>query len=107
MRLTAGDDSPEALDRLAEEAQRFTLRRVAVPLLPAGHRLLKVLHISDLHLTPGQSKKQAWLRGLAALRPDLVINTGDSIMRILWVYGSTEVTRTFADTGETVEQFSR
>ena len=35
------------------------------------------------------------------------INTGSTKMRILWVYGSTEVTRTFADTGETVEQFSR
>jgi quercetin dioxygenase-like cupin family protein len=35
------------------------------------------------------------------------INTGDSVMRILWVYGSTHVTRTFAETGETVEQFSR
>lgn len=33
------------------------------------------------------------------------INTGESIMRILWVYGSSHVTRTFADTGETVEQF--
>lgn len=33
------------------------------------------------------------------------INTGAEIMRILWVYGSTEVTRTFADTGETVSQF--
>jgi quercetin dioxygenase-like cupin family protein len=33
------------------------------------------------------------------------INTGEGIMRILWVYGSTHVTRTFADTGETVEQF--
>ena len=33
------------------------------------------------------------------------INSGDSTMRILWVYGSTHVTRTFADTGETVEQF--
>jgi len=33
------------------------------------------------------------------------INTGDSIMRILWVYGSTHVTRTFAESGETVEQF--
>jgi hypothetical protein len=28
-------------------------------------------------------------------------------MRILWVYGSTHVTRTFADTGETVEQFEQ
>lgn len=35
------------------------------------------------------------------------INTGDSRMRILWVYGSTEVTRTFAETGETVQQFAR
>lgn len=33
------------------------------------------------------------------------INTGSTLMRILWVYGSTHVTRTFADTGETVEQF--
>lgn len=33
------------------------------------------------------------------------INTGTTTMRILWVYGSTHVTRTFADTGETVEQF--
>ena len=33
------------------------------------------------------------------------INTGEGIMRILWVYGSTEVTRTYADTGETVSQF--
>lgn len=34
------------------------------------------------------------------------INTGEGLMRILWVYGSTHVTRTFADTGETVEQFA-
>jgi quercetin dioxygenase-like cupin family protein len=33
------------------------------------------------------------------------VNTGSTVMRILWVYGSTEVTRTFADTGETVDQF--
>ncbi|HEY4607521.1 MAG TPA: cupin domain-containing protein [Acidimicrobiia bacterium] len=35
------------------------------------------------------------------------INTGAMTMRILWVYGDTHVTRTFADTGETVEQFER
>lgn len=35
------------------------------------------------------------------------INSGEGTMRILWVYGSTHVTRTFADTGETVDQFQR
>ena len=35
------------------------------------------------------------------------INNGVATMRILWVYGSTHVTRTFADTGETVEQFAQ
>lgn len=35
------------------------------------------------------------------------INTGAAPMRILWVYGSTDVTRTFAETGETVRQFAQ
>lgn len=35
------------------------------------------------------------------------INSGATTMRILWVYGSTHVTRTFADTGETVGQFEQ
>ena len=34
------------------------------------------------------------------------INQSGSIMRILWVYGSIHVTRTFADTGETVDHLS-
>ena len=34
------------------------------------------------------------------------LNPGSSIMRILWVYGSTRVTRTFLD-GRTVEQFEQ
>ncbi|GAB2870816.1 metallophosphoesterase [Nocardioides pacificus] len=61
------------------EARAYTLRRVTVPLLPAGHEPLRVLHLSDIHMTPGQRRKQEWLRGLADLEPDLVINTGDNL----------------------------
>lgn len=35
------------------------------------------------------------------------INRGSATLRILWVYGSTHVTRTLADTGETFEQFEQ
>jgi len=61
------------------EVRAFTLRRVDVRLLPAGASPLKVLHISDLHLTPQQTGKQRWVRDLAALEPDLVVNTGDNL----------------------------
>ncbi len=61
------------------EARQFTLREVTVPLLPAGHAPLRVLHLSDVHLTPGQTRKQEWVRALADLRPDLVISTGDNL----------------------------
>lgn len=61
------------------EVRAYTLRRAEVALLPAGSRPVKVLHVSDLHLTPQQESKQAWVRGLAALEPDLVVNTGDNI----------------------------
>lgn len=61
------------------ERTAFTLRRFTVPVLPAGHAPLRVLHISDAHMTPGQAKKQEWLRGLSALAPDLVITTGDNL----------------------------
>ncbi len=61
------------------ERNAFVLRRYRVPVLPAGHRPLRVLHLTDLHLMPGQRRKAEWVRGLAALRPDLVVNTGDNI----------------------------
>jgi predicted MPP superfamily phosphohydrolase len=63
----------------AWEARAYTLRRVELPLLPPGHRPLKLLHLTDIHMTPGQARKQKWLRGLAGLDPDLVVNTGDNL----------------------------
>ncbi len=50
-----------------------------VPVLPAGAAPLRILHISDVHLTPGRHRLMSWLRSLDALEPDLVVNTGDSI----------------------------
>ena len=61
------------------ERNAYTIRRVAVPVLPAGHPPLRVVHVSDLHLMPGQRRKAAWVAALADLRPDLVVNTGDNI----------------------------
>jgi predicted MPP superfamily phosphohydrolase len=64
------------------EVRAFTLREVSVPVLPPDSDPLRVLHISDLHLTPRQSKKEAWVRDLAGLRPDLVVNTGDNMAHV-------------------------
>jgi predicted MPP superfamily phosphohydrolase len=61
------------------ERRAYTLRRVEVPVLAPGSRPLRVLHVSDLHLTPGQRDKQRWVRRLADLEPDLVVNTGDNL----------------------------
>jgi uncharacterized protein len=61
------------------ESRAYTLRRVEMPVLPPGSAPLRVLHLSDTHMTPGQSRKQEWLRSLAALEPDLVVNTGDNL----------------------------
>jgi predicted MPP superfamily phosphohydrolase len=66
----------------AWEARSYTLRSVDVPLLPDGMEPLRVLHLSDIHLTPGQSRKREWLRSLADLEPDLVVNTGDNLAHL-------------------------
>jgi uncharacterized protein len=61
------------------EVHSYRLRRVEVPVLKPGSRPLRVLHVSDLHLTPGQRRKREWVRALAGLEPDLVVNTGDNL----------------------------
>src|ERR1700742_4787836 len=61
------------------ERNAFVLRELTIPVLDPGSSPLRVLHISDLHMRPGQRRKQAWLRELAGLEPDLVVNTGDNL----------------------------
>ena len=64
------------------EAESFTLRRATLPILPAGQPSMRILHLSDLHYVPGQTKKQAWVRSLRDLRPDAVIVTGDFLSHL-------------------------
>ncbi|NED99246.1 metallophosphoesterase [Phytoactinopolyspora halotolerans] len=61
------------------EVRSYRLRRFDVPVLAPGSRPLRILHLSDLHLTPRQNRKIEWVRSLAALSPDLIVNTGDNI----------------------------
>jgi uncharacterized protein len=61
------------------EARSYVLRRVRVPVLEPGERPMRVLHLSDLHLTPGHRAAREWVAGLAALEPDLTVVTGDMI----------------------------
>jgi predicted MPP superfamily phosphohydrolase len=61
------------------ERQLFTVRRHVVRLLDRGATPIRILHISDAHMAPWQRRKRQWMAGLVALRPDLVISTGDSL----------------------------
>jgi predicted MPP superfamily phosphohydrolase len=61
------------------ERNWFALRRFEIPVVPPGKEPLRVLHISDAHLTPGRQRLMSWIRSLNDLDPHLVVNTGDSI----------------------------
>ena len=61
------------------ERRHWTLREATLPVLPPGTRDITVLHLSDLHMTPGQRSKQRWVAALAELEPDLVVDTGDNL----------------------------
>lgn len=62
----------------AISARQFGIRYETVPLLPAGHAPLRILHVGDMHLVRGDRRKIHFVRGLAQLAPDLVVNTGDN-----------------------------
>lgn len=60
------------------ERRWFTLRHETVPALrgPTAS-VLRILHLSDLHLTPGDRRMAAFVRGTLVHGPDLVVVTGD------------------------------
>lgn len=71
------------------EAQMFVTREVSVPAIPAAaggpDAQLRILHLSDLHITPRQTRKINWVRNLSELEPDLVVATGDFLAHQLAV----------------------
>lgn len=65
------------------ELTKFELKEYTLPILPPGtlrgEDEFRLLHISDLHMIPGQETKIAWVSALDSLEPDLVVNTGDNL----------------------------
>lgn len=64
--------------------RNFTLKTYELALFAPGtlrgeREAFTILHLSDLHMIPGQQRKVAWVSALDALEPDLVINTGDNL----------------------------
>ena len=78
------------------ERNRFTIRHEIAPVLDPGARPLTVLHLSDLHMAPWQERKQEWVRSLALLEPDLIINTGDNLGHVDGIEGIERALQIFA-----------
>ncbi|QAY58794.1 metallophosphoesterase [Microbacterium protaetiae] len=61
------------------ERHLYTVRHHELRVLPQGAAPIRVLHLSDAHMAPWQHRKQRWIASLAALHPDVIVNTGDNI----------------------------
>ena len=99
----------------AEEENKIT---TGISIYPAGTGAPPHTHNCDEHVTLLEGSAEVEIAGeVTPLVPDDTTyvesgivhcfrNTGDTPMKILWVYSSAYVTRTFADTGVTVEHLS-
>ncbi|WP_240640646.1 metallophosphoesterase [Microbacterium sp. 10M-3C3] len=78
------------------ERYLFTVRYHALRILPPDAAALRVLHVSDAHMAPWQYRKQRWIAGLAELRPDFIVNTGDNLGHVDGLAGIREAFAPFA-----------
>ena len=63
------------------EPYRLRVRRVHLPIasFQAPDTVVRILHITDLHLRAGDARRVRMIRRLAGLKPDLLLLTGDLI----------------------------
>lgn len=59
------------------ERRWYVLRHATVPVLAAGARPLRVLHLTDLHQLPAQEHRLAFVRRCLDAGPDMIAVTGD------------------------------
>ncbi|HEV8239233.1 MAG TPA: metallophosphoesterase [Thermoanaerobaculia bacterium] len=55
-----------------------TTTRVPTARVPAGHRGVRIVHLSDIHSDPKPLLEERLLALVAGLRPDLIVFTGDA-----------------------------
>lgn len=79
------------------EAQSFTVRHTSMRNPNFAFEEMRILHLSDLHITPAQTRKINWVKSLSDLKPDLTVVTGDFLAHLQAVPAVVEALDTLLD----------